>query len=290
MITYLSSDLFHAPAQVLVNTVNTVGVMGKGIARTFKHAYPEMFQKYRNYCESGAFDIGKLYLYKSPTKWVLNFPTKKHWRNKSKVEYIEAGVKKFNERFSELEITSIAFPALGCGNGDLDFETQVKPLMESYLNDLATDVFICLKVSNTHDRQNLGVPEAVQMLESEPLDIPFEEVWSHIASLIKQGRNFKTPTGVKRFRVSVHLDPPNLTITDSNKTTRISERELRAFWRYLHDFGLIHQDVAPQKQHVRYLFPVFAQMPFVKPVKVSKSSTGLWSNPAMGLQLIPSPM
>ncbi len=84
MITYVSGDLFKTPARVLVNTVNTVGVMGKGVAKEFKRLFPQMFQEYRGACENKKFDIGNLFLYKTPNKWVLNFPTKRHWRNPSR--------------------------------------------------------------------------------------------------------------------------------------------------------------------------------------------------------------
>lgn len=94
MIIYTKNNLFKSPAKVLVNTVNTVGVMGKGIALEFKRLYPDMFHQYQRYCENGQLSIGKLWLYKSPTKWILNFPTKQDWRNKSKIEYLEAGLKK----------------------------------------------------------------------------------------------------------------------------------------------------------------------------------------------------
>lgn len=142
MISYVSGNLFQSPAQVLVNTVNTVGVMGKGIAFDFKRLFPEMYQQYRELCEQNQFKIGMLWLYKSPNKWVLNFPTKKHWRHPSHVEYIEAGLQKFVNSYTNLGIHSIAFPSLGCGNGQLDFETQVKPLMEKYLRNLPIEVFI----------------------------------------------------------------------------------------------------------------------------------------------------
>ena len=142
MILYVKGNLFNSPAQVLVNTVNTVGVMGKGVALEFKRLYPEMYKQYRALCEAGQFDIGLLWLYKSSNKWVLNFPTKKHWRNPSRVEYIEAGLQKFVATYVEMGIHSIAFPPLGCGNGQLDFEQQVQPLMHRYLRNLPIDIFI----------------------------------------------------------------------------------------------------------------------------------------------------
>lgn len=142
MITYPNGSIFQSPAQTLVNPVNTVGVMGKGIAYEFKQIYPEMFERYHDLCKQGQFNIGDLWLYKSPDKWILNLPTKKHWRNPSKIEYIEAGLKKFQEKYAEYGIQSIAFPALGCGSGKLDFKTQVQPLMEKYLKELPIDIFI----------------------------------------------------------------------------------------------------------------------------------------------------
>ena len=142
MITYVASDLFQSPAQVLVNTVNTVGVMGKGIALQFMRIYPEMFKQYQIYCEKGQFDIGQLWLYKSPQKWVLNFPTKRDWHDKSKIEYVEAGLKRFIEIYEPEGITSISFPRLGCGLGGLDWENEVRPLMERYLGSLPIEIII----------------------------------------------------------------------------------------------------------------------------------------------------
>lgn len=144
MLTYVVGDLFRSPAQVLVNTVNTVGVMGKGIAKTFKKVYPEMFEQYRDYCETGKLTVGKLWLYKTPNKWILNFPTKTTWRKPSELSYIKLGLETFVRSYAERGITSIAFPALGCGNGELNWEHQVRPVMEKYLKPLRIDVFIYL--------------------------------------------------------------------------------------------------------------------------------------------------
>ena len=112
MILYVEGSLFNSPAQVLVNTVNTVGVMGKGIALEFKTLYPEMFAHYRQLCETGQLTVGKLWLYKSPNKWVLSFPTKTTWRLPSHVDYIRKGLHTFVENYERVGIHSIAFPAL----------------------------------------------------------------------------------------------------------------------------------------------------------------------------------
>ncbi len=139
----VTMNIFDSPAQTLVNTVNTVGIiLGKGIAAEYKKRYPEMFHRYAEFCANGMLTTGMLYLYRSPNKWVLNFPTKRHWRNPSKVEYIEEGLKKFVATWAEYGITSISFPQLGTGNGGLDWEKAVQPLMERHLKDLPLSIFI----------------------------------------------------------------------------------------------------------------------------------------------------
>ncbi len=158
MIHYVVGDLFASPAKVLVNTVNTVGVMGKGIAKDFKRRYPDMFKEYRALCKQGRFDVGQLWLYKpdelDKTPWILNFPTKKHWRKKSKIDYIEAGLKKFVSIYEAEGIKSIAFPMLGCGNGQLDWESEVQPLMEEYLADLPIEIYIHLYEPSQPSKEN----------------------------------------------------------------------------------------------------------------------------------------
>jgi O-acetyl-ADP-ribose deacetylase (regulator of RNase III) len=151
MITYIEGSLFTSTAQALVNTVNTAGVMGKGLARAFKTYYPEMFAEYAQLCAEKQFAVGQLLLYRTPHKWVLNFPTKRHWRQPSRLSDIEAGLETFVRTYSEQGISSIAFPQLGCGNGGLDWEAEVRPLMERYLGELPLDVqvFITPEQSDT---------------------------------------------------------------------------------------------------------------------------------------------
>ena len=143
MIRYIEGDIFKSPAQVIVNTVNTVGVMGKGIALEFKKRYPDMFQAYRDICDRRKLKTGSLMLYYEPDHWVLLFPTKENWRNPSRMEYIEAGLAKFCRTYAEKGITSVAFPKLGCGNGELNW-SEVQPVMEKYLKDLPIDIYIYL--------------------------------------------------------------------------------------------------------------------------------------------------
>ena len=127
-----NSDIFKSQCQTIVNTINCVGVMGKGLALEMKKQYPQMFDKYKGLCDKGLLDIGKLWLYKDEEKWILNFPTKKDWRNPSEYSFIEYGMQKFIETYQSKSITSIAFPMLGCNNGGLD-KDLVLEIMTKYL-------------------------------------------------------------------------------------------------------------------------------------------------------------
>lgn len=141
-ISFIRGNIFNSSMQTIVNTVNTVGFMGAGIALEYKRRFPEMYEEYNNLCTSGQLTIGKLYLWKKETPWVLNFPTKIHYSNPSKLEFIERGLKKFKDTYQQKGITSIAFPQLGTQLGGLSWEDDVQPLMNNYLNNLNIKVEI----------------------------------------------------------------------------------------------------------------------------------------------------
>lgn len=145
MIKYVIGDLLSAEAQALVNTVNTVGVMGKGIALQFKEKYPSNFNHYLTACKNNQLVPGKLIITKESTtdsgeKIIINFPTKTVWYKKSQYSYIESGLDALVKAIKEYNIKSIAIPPLGCGNGGLNWDI-VKSMMEGRLSEL-TDVDI----------------------------------------------------------------------------------------------------------------------------------------------------
>ena len=139
MIRFTEGNLLEADAEALVNTVNTVGVMGKGIALMFKERFPENFDAYATACKEDRVKIGQMFVtenreFEGP-RWIVNFPTKTHWRTKTKLEWIEHGLESLLAVIQEKEIRSVALPPLGCGNGGLDW-TDVRPLIEAALKDL----------------------------------------------------------------------------------------------------------------------------------------------------------
>jgi O-acetyl-ADP-ribose deacetylase (regulator of RNase III) len=167
MIKYrYDEDMFNSKVMALVNTVNCMGVMGIGIAKEFKIKYPEMFAEYVKKCTAKEITIGKLYMYPiSDDRVIINFPTKNHWRYRSRIKYIEEGLKDFISRYKEWKITSVAFPQLGCGNGGLKW-SEVKPLMEKYLGNLDIDIEIYVDQKREYTRE---LTEKLKMLNSQQI-------------------------------------------------------------------------------------------------------------------------
>lgn len=146
MIKYTKGDLLSTNAEALVNTVNTVGVMGKGIALQFKEKYPNNFSQYYTACKKGEMEPGKLLVVKESTleenKIIINFPTKTEWFKKSQYNYVEDGLKALIKTINDYNIKEIAIPPLGCGNGGLKWD-KVKELIEKYLGALPnTTVYV----------------------------------------------------------------------------------------------------------------------------------------------------
>ena len=142
MLIFRHGNLFDSDAQTLVNAVNCVGVMGKGIAAAFKTRYPAMFEDYAARCKRGEVVPGKPCPFVDPSGIiVLSFPTKDHWRGASRLSWVTTGLDHFAAHYKEWGIRSIAFPALGCGAGGLDWG-EVKPVMIEKLGGLDLDLEI----------------------------------------------------------------------------------------------------------------------------------------------------
>lgn len=218
MIEYIEGDIFESPAQVIVNTVNTVGVMGKGLALSFKKRYPDMFERYKSVCEKGLLTTGKLMLFYEADYWILLFPTKEHWRNPSKLAYIESGLQKFVQTYAQKGITSIAFPRLGCGNGELKWE-EVRPIMEKYLKDLPIAVYIYLGTHPDAEPEHKTPKKTIDWLKRHAKDmsftgmkddlvqscsiLPYEfEYNGHRYQMCYQNDMFMFTTGTKETKVS----------------------------------------------------------------------------------------
>jgi len=166
MIRVLIGDLFDSDAQTLVNTVNCVGVMGKGIALQFKNRFPDMFKDYAARCKRKEVSLGRPYLYKPMFgKWVLNFPTKDHWRSVATLKDIVQGLEYLAAHYKEWGITSIAIPPLGCGEGQLEWRI-VGPTMYRYLAKMEADVYLYAPYGTPHQELQPEFLQAGRQQES----------------------------------------------------------------------------------------------------------------------------
>ena len=146
MIEYITGNILDSEAQALINTVNTMGVMGKGIALQFKKAYPNNYKAYEKACQNHEVKVGQMFITSdsntsSGEKVIINFPTKTNWRKPSEYKYIEDGLENLVEVINNKKIKSIAIPPLGAGNGGLSWE-KVKKIIEQKLADLNVDIYV----------------------------------------------------------------------------------------------------------------------------------------------------
>ncbi len=252
MISYIEGDIFNSPAQVIVNAVNTVGVMGKGIALAYKNRYPKMFEHYKAACESKKFQMGKLMLCRETDHLILLFPTKENWRNPSKLEYIKAGLVKFVKTYAEKNITSIAFPKLGCGNGELNW-SDVKPLMEEYLKQLPIDVYVYLNGGNDITPEHKQPKEMQKWLRENAKDMSFNGL---IDDISRQFGFLSCPIILDNNEINVSYEN-GLIFNSKEIEYKISENEFFAIWDDIRTYSIFEACEKTDKKFLVYELLVY---------------------------------
>ena len=166
MITLVEGNLLQAHADALINTVNTEGVMGKGIALQFKEAFDKNYQLYRQACKEQRVRVGEMLVTETQElvgpRFIINFPTKRHWKERSRLEYITEGLKDLERVIRERGITSVAMPPLGCGNGGLDWQ-QVRPLIEQALAEVLIPIQLYEPSATISKRERQPSADAQQL-------------------------------------------------------------------------------------------------------------------------------
>lgn len=241
MITYLLGGFLTSPADTLVNTVNTVGVMGKGVAKEMRAIYPEMFVAYEARCAAGDLVPGSLHLWRTPHKNVLNLPTKRHWRSPSRIEDIEAALRTFAAEWHRYGLTRVSFPQLGCGNGGLDWESQVRPLMERWLGPLPVQCLIHIPDGEPLRPAGAAGKEIAAWLQGDPVGLAWEP-----------------------FRDDLRRLLPDL-----------AEEDAYALWQSLEDAGIITAADVPAGHDPAMLLPTMAQLSWLVPAKCVAMRTPL---------------
>ncbi len=285
MITYVHGDLFYSPARVLVNPVNTVGAMGSGTAYDFKRFFPDMYEHYRDLCQRDEFAIGQLMLYRTPHKWILNFPTKRHFRATASLDHIEDGLKKFVRIYAEQDITSVSFPALGIDEDGLAWD-EVKPIMESYLEPLPMSVYVHIHTDKTADARR-STRAMKTWLTGRPSTISFEVFWKELLRIVQIDIDAKSHIPFKgvatptkgRQRLSLKLTPRR------GDSVFLPETQLRDLWQYVTRAGYVLPQNLPAglEQHASMIMILLAQVSLLRPIQLERQDGDVFT----GLQYIP---
>lgn len=198
MISYSKSTVFNAKCHAIVNTVNCVGVMGKGIALEYKLRYPEMFTDYQLKCKNKEIKIGRVDYWVSSSVIIINFPTKYDFKYPSKLEWIEKGLDDFVTSYKKHNIKSAAFPKLGVSNGELSWD-EVKCVMEKYLSNLEIDIVICLDELETAEGKEM---EMVSLFNQSSMD----QILAKVKLSSKQVESLELSKPINRFREIIKVE------------------------------------------------------------------------------------
>lgn len=206
MIKVLKGNLFDSDAQTIVNTVNCVGVMGKGIALGFKERYPKMYAEYVDLCERGEVRLGRPYLYKSDDhSWILNFPTKDHWRSLAKVSDIIGGLQYLADNYKKWGIKSLAVPPLGTGQGQLEWRV-VGPILFKFLSEMDIPVELYAPLEAEQDELELSFLRTGVHPEQMALKTPsygrIGAAWVALVEILRrlEAQSHHWPTGRTSFQ------------------------------------------------------------------------------------------
>lgn len=184
MIKYSNSTVFNVGADTIVNTVNCVGYMGKGLALECSLRFPGLLEEYKNKCQNNEIRIGELYYYNDKEFLIINFPTKKDYKYPSKIEWIEIGLETFLKTYKKYNIKKMAMPLLGCGNGGLN-KKNIMDLMENKLGNLDIEIIICFG-----DKKDLEGKDLI--MYNNFLNCDVDDLAKHVRLNVKQKENLET--------------------------------------------------------------------------------------------------
>ena len=223
---------------------------------------------------------------------MLNFPTKRHWRYPSRPEYIEAGLKTFVAGYARNAISSVAFPQLGCGHGELDWEKQVRPLMEKHLSNLPLEIFIHLYKQDPFALpEHKDIEETKRWLRSEPESLAFSEVWEDLLSLLKQRQRFTTLDGGRPFSVLQTTTPAEGVVFEDGEEFFVPQDALLDAWQHLRSVGFLTAEGLTQglDVHADKVMALLGTLPYLKPAKVAAKQALQAEKFSIAIQFVPRP-
>lgn len=268
MLIKVECDLFLSPATVLVNPVNTAGVMGSGISAEFKRFFPTVFDQYRALCDAGKLTLGRVWLAQAGAKRILHLPVKAHWRSAAKRSDVEAAVQLLVSRWAEWGIGSLAVPQFE--ETDLRWEEDIRPILESALASLPIPVYL-----HTYDRKQDAARSLRQVdtLLNKPTQRgDFTQFWRELGRVIRKADGKFTSTDGKPFIAQIEPNARRrlLTLTPQDGDTIIlSDSTLADLWTAIQCAGLLMawQFPGAVEAYTNYLIPLLAGLDDIQAVK-----------------------
>lgn len=275
MLITVEADLFLSPATVLVNPVNTAGVMSSGVSAEFRRFFPGVFEEYRALCDAGKLTVGRVWLAQGGNKRILHMPIKAHWRSAAKREDLEAVVQLIASRWAQWGIGSLAIPQFD--EDGLDWNDSIRPLLESALGPLPIPIYL-----HTYDRKADPSRSLRQLdtLLNQPTDrIDTARFWRDLARAVRKVDGAYTGWDGQPFSVELEANPRRrrLTITqDGRPPVVLTDSSLNDLFTTLQLAGLLMawQFPAGLEPLAVYLIPILAGLGYVRPVKTVVTGEG----------------
>jgi hypothetical protein len=269
MLITVETEIFLSPARVLVNPVNTAGVMASGVSAEFKRFFPDAFASYRSLCEAGQFEPGRLYVHRAPYRTIVHIPIKRHWRTAASGQALEAGLQRLAIVWAEYGLHALGVPRFD--EDELPWETLVQPLLETYLAPLPIPVYIHSPSAADGRR---SIRQIDQHLNMAPARIPFDRAWQEIGRIVRRTNGvFRTSDGQpfmaayeSRGRYGRLIVTP-----DGERSITILESSLNDLWTMLNLAGLVLPSQFPGGLELAapYVTAVLAKSDMVRAVRTA---------------------
>ena len=280
MIKVLIGDLFTSKAQTIVNTANCVGVMGKGIALQFKKRFPDMYRDYEERCRRKEVKLGRPYLYKTMLPpYILNFPTKDHWRSVTNLADIERGLQYLHNYYKEWGITSMAVPPLGCGEGQLEWRI-VGPTLYRFLSRMDIPVELYAPYGTPHEELQLSFLESGGTYDASVTAMPepkwVQPAWVALVEIVRliEKQTYRHFIGRTIFQKIAYVATANGLPTDlkfEKKSYGPFSADLKKVYARLLNNGLIEEESVNEKA-----FSVKVGKTYTDAIKVYKDKIEQW--------------
>lgn len=285
MLITVETEIFHSPARVLVNPVNTAGVMSSGISAEFKRFFPDAFSRYRSLCEAGRIEPGRLFFYQADFRTVLHLPVKRHWRTASSAEIVESGLQKLAAVWADQGIHALAIPRFA--EGELDWDAVIRPMLEIYLGPLPIPVYLHHQPMPDARR---SIKQIDQSLNQPSQHVQFSRVWKDLGRIVRRTYG-QFSTGNGRAFTAAYQDGTRynrLVLTpDGEGSIGISAASLSELWDTFQSARLLLPSQFPSGLEFAapYLIPLLAKMEYVRVVRAAMGD----ATPSDAILLLPPP-